>query len=131
MERHSVLKRKAKQAKGGQVHDWKPRRSTDISLSTLLGIKYRPEYSCGFVASLTATKCPVHENIRLCYSTAEKGECPIEFCYIHPTDIATDHRRWIAGFVLNQREPSSNLYNHSQPSPSKFLHLSKKELPQL
>ena len=92
------------------------------------GIKYCPEGSCGFVASPTATKCPVHENIRLCYSTAEKGECPIEFCYIHPTDIATDQRRWIAGFVLNQKEPSSNLHNHSQPSPSKISSFVKEEI---
>lgn len=76
------------------------------------GIKYCPEDGCGFVASLAATKCPVHESKRLCYSTTDKGECPVQFCYIHPTDIATDHRRWIAGFVLTQKESSSNLHNH-------------------
>ena len=45
--------------------------------------------------------------------------CPVEFAYFYPQNFRSDHRRWLAGFVKQQKEPQFNLHNHPIHGSSK------------
>ena len=47
-------------------------------------------------------------------------KCPVEFAYIFPKDTNHDNRRWVMGYVRQQKVPTKNLHNHSIPRGTKM-----------
>ena len=84
------------------------------------GVKMCPVKGCKYVASITAQRrCPTHSQ-KLVKSTDMIGSCPVEFGYLYPKNYEDDHRRWILGFVRQQKEPTSNIHNHPVHAAAKM-----------
>ena len=80
------------------------------------GVKQCPTSDCHYTVAIREHhKCPNHGK-----ELEKKSDCPVYFIYLKPVDKG-DNRRWIAGLVLHQKEPSASLHSHSKPPPSKLL----------
>ena len=56
--------------------------------------------------------------------------CPVEFAYVFPLKIESDHRRWVFGFVRQQKSVALKLRSHLIPGPSKMACIVKATIQQ-
>ena len=70
------------------------------------GVKVCPQSDCSFVAPISRTRpCPHHPDAPLKRSNETSHKCPVQFAYTYPKDIDQDDRRWIMGFIRQQKAP--------------------------
>ena len=58
--------------------------------------------------------------------------CPLQFAYLFPKNFENDHRRWVFGFIRQQKSLvyTCSLHNHSIPGPSKMSRMVKATIQQ-
>ena len=56
------------------------------------------------------------------------SKCPVQFAYLFPKNDTADKRRWIFGFVRQQKENASNLHNHAIHGASHLLSATKQNI---
>lgn len=89
------------------------------------GVKFCPHPGCDYTVSVSTQRpCHHHTEMKLVRSS-EKSTCMVQFAYIYPKDLKNDHRRWITGFIQQQKEDSFNLHNHPMPCSSKVCSIVK------
>lgn len=96
------------------------------------GVKVCSQSDCNFVAPVTHLRsCPDHPDAKLKRSNETSStKCLVEFAYIFPKDTNHDNRRWIMGYVRQQKVPTKNLHNHSIPRGTKMCSFIKKAIQQ-
>ena len=96
------------------------------------GVKICSQSDCNFVAPISHLRsCPDHPDAKLKRSNEmSPTKCPVEFAYIFPKDTDHDNRRWIMGYVRQQKVPTKNLHNHAIPRGTKMCSFVKKAIQQ-
>ena len=75
-----------------------------------------PVENCTYVAPIaTQRPCQIHSK-----KLVKTNGCPVEFAYVYPIAVRTDHCRWLTGFVRQQKGLDSNLHNHPIHDSSKL-----------
>ena len=94
------------------------------------GVKVCSQSECKFVAPISRLRsCPDHPEATLEQSNElSPTKCPVEFAYIYPKNFNHDNRRWIMGYVRQQKAPTNNLHNHAIPRGTKMCSLVKKAI---
>ena len=87
------------------------------------GVKQCSAPDCEYTVPVREKRsCPAHPS----YLLVKTENCPVNYAYLYPPNCETDKRRWIAGLVHNQNEPTDNLHNHTVHGSSKIsAHVSK------
>ena len=87
------------------------------------GVKQCSAPDCEYTVPVREKRsCPAHPS----YLLVKTENCPVNYAYLYPPNCETDKRRWIAGLVRNQNEPTGNLHNHTVHGSSKIsAHVSK------
>ena len=72
------------------------------------GVKVCSRSECNFVAPISRLRsCPDHPEATLKRSNdISLTNCPVEFAYIFPKDFNHDNRRWIMGYIRQQKAPT-------------------------
>ena len=94
------------------------------------GVKVCSRSECNFVAPISRLRsCPDHPEATLKRSNdISLTNCPVEFAYIFPKDFNHDNRRWIMGYIRQQKAPTDNLHNHVIPRGTKMCSFVKKAI---
>ena len=97
-----------------------------------MGLKYVLNLIVTFVAPVSRLRsCPDHPDAKLKRSNEmSPTKCPVECAYIFPKDTDHDNRRWIMGYVRQQKVPAKNLHNHAIPRGTKMCSFVKKAIQQ-
>ena len=86
---------------------------------------------CKFVTPISHhRRCELHPNAPLLKSNEVNEICPVELAYVFPLKFESDHRRWVFGFVRQQKSVACNLHNHPIPGPSKMACMVKATIQQ-
>ena len=75
-------------------------------------------------------RCELHPNAKLLKSNEVHEICPVEFAYVFPLKFESDHRRWVFGFVRQQKSVALNLHCHPILGPSKMACMVKATIQQ-
>ena len=95
------------------------------------GVKQCSASGCKFVTPVSHhRRCELHPNAPLLKSNEVNEICPVELAYVFPLKFESDHRRWVFGFVRQQKSVACNLHNHPIPGPSKMACMVKATIQQ-
>ena len=90
------------------------------------------ESDCNFVIPVSRQRsCPDHPAATLKRSNDPMStKCPVEFAHNFPNNCDSDNRRWIMGYIRQQKLPTINLHNHAIPRGTKMCSFVKKAIQQ-
>ena len=92
------------------------------------GVKVCSEPGCDYVASIRDQRaCKKHPKMPLHKTNTTASKCPVQFAYLFPKNT-DDKRRWIFGFVRQQKENTNNLHNHAIHGASRLLSATKQNI---
>jgi len=95
------------------------------------GVKLCSASGCKFVVPISHhRRCELHPTAPLLKSNEAHDPCPVQFAYVFPVNVESDHRRWVFGFVRQQKSVACNLHNHPIPGPSKMACMVKATIQQ-
>ena len=93
------------------------------------GVKVCSEPGCDHVAPIRDQRaCKKHPKMPLCKTNTKDSKCSVQFAYTFPKEHVEDKRRWIFGFVRQQKELVINLHSHSIHRASHLLSTTKQNI---
>ena len=94
------------------------------------GVKVCLVSGCSHVVPIRDQRpCKKHpKELQLQKTNSKDSKCPVQFTYVYPKIFQEDKRRWILGFVHQQKEATENLHNHPLHSASHLLKQSVEDI---